>query len=297
MKPRKGLSNRPRSSGSQGAGGKTVFSYYASGSQQPADSQHRISSGSFLQQRWVRNLPSLIMLIILLGSFLYCLGLSTNPRVNIATPSGGSGLRSSATYQQGAQAILEESLFSRTKLTVDTGGFKRAFQAKFPEVAEVSVALPLIGHRPVISITTAQPQLILTTTSNQAYALDARGVAIMPASDLRSQQSLTVVNDQSGLAISLGKVALSSSNVAFIASVIRQLAAAHLQASSVVLPPVPHEVDMHIAGQPYLVKFSFDTDSRVAAGTYLAAKQYLGRTNTPVGQYIDARVPGRIYYK
>lgn len=254
---------------------------------------------SFWQRTWVRNFPSLVALFAVTICVLYCLGLSTNAKVVVAGDSPQSDiLRERQDYQAGAQQILNRSLLSRTKFTVNSGDFEKAFKEEFPEVADVSISLPLISRRPVVTISTAEPQLILTAQS-QAYVLDRRGTVVMPAKDLSSsiRDKLPVVNDQSGLSVAVGKTVLPAEHIAFITSVIAQLNAKQVSVETVTLPAIATEVDIKPKGVAYFIKFNLETPAREAAGSYLATKQHLETNKVMPGQYIDVRIPGRAYYQ
>lgn len=254
---------------------------------------------SFWERNWVRNFPSLLALIAVSLCVLYCLGLSTDAKVVVAGDSPQAVvLREKEEYQQGAQQILNQSILNRTKFTVDSGGFEKAFKEEFPEVADVSLSLPLVSRRPVVTISTAQPQMILTA-GGQAYVLDRRGTVIMLAKDLNSsiRDSLPIVNDQSGLAIEVGKTVLPAEQISFITTVIAQLKAKQIAVESVSLPATANQVDIKPAGLSYYVKFNVETEAREAAGSYIATKQQLESSRTVPSQYVDVRVPGRAYYQ
>ncbi|MEO8784855.1 MAG: hypothetical protein ABI221_00780, partial [Candidatus Saccharimonadales bacterium] len=255
LQPRQAAAKRPTKPSSSAA-----FSYYASG-RSAESKKHTIHPTGWLQKTWVRNLPSIVALSVLLVIVLYCLGLSTNqPKVILS--GSGAGLRPVAVYQAGAQQILNQSLLSRTKFTINTAGFQQDFQDRFPEVSQVSLGLPLIGRRPVVSIVAAQPEIILTS-NNQAYVIDKRGKAIMTAADLSlpARQKLPVINDQSGLQVKVGQTVLSSQNIRFVMIVLEQLGAKQLSTSTITLPAIPHQLNIGISGQPYIIKFDFDSDA------------------------------------
>jgi len=286
---------------------QSVFSYYSGGRAQKGRSSENDNSRStptysrkrFWDRNWIRNLPTLLALGVITLSVLYCLGLSTQPKVVVSMSSPQAiVLRDKNEYQQGAQKILEGSVFNRTKFTINTGGFEKAFQAEFPEVADVSLALPLVSRTPIVTISTAQPQLLLTA-QGKVFVLDKRGTVVMMANDLSSsvRATLPVVNDQSGLQVAVGKTVLPTEDIQFITSVLAQLKAKQIGVETITLPKAAHEVDMKIAGQPYSVKFSIDTNAREAAGSFLATKQKLEQTPPLPSQYIDVRVPGRAYYQ
>lgn len=260
----------------------------------------RTPVGPWWRRTWVRNLPSLIALLVVVASLLYCLGLTTNAQVNFAGAKNDEALslRSKDEYQAGAEEILNDSIFNRTKFTINTQHFNEAFHAKFPEVADVAITIPLISRRPVVNISTAQPQLILQT-NGQAYVLDMRGMAIMKAQDLPSEtrSKLPQVQDQTGLQIEVGKGVLPTQDIAYITEVNRQFAAKGMQVEGVILPPRAHEIDIRLAGVPYTIKFSVDTNAREAVGTYLATRAELQKQNVTPAEYVDVRVEGRAYYK
>jgi hypothetical protein len=283
---------------------QSVFSYYANRS--PEQGRGRDESRPtarppqhFWQRTWIRNLPSLVALVAISLCVLYCLGLSTNPIVVVSANSPQSvALRKKSDYQQGAQKILERSILSRTKFTINSAGFDKAFQTEFPEVADVSLALPIVSRRPIVTISTAQPQILLAA-QNKVYVLDKRGTVIMMANDLSSsiRETLPVVTDQSGLSTDIGKTALPSGTIQFITTVVNQLHAKQVSLQSITLPAIAQEVDMKPNSQPYFIKFNVNGDAREEAGSFLASKQKLEQTNSVPGQYIDVRVPGRAYYQ
>jgi DNA-binding protein len=255
-----------------------------------------------MEQLWFRNLPSALAIIVVAGSALYCFGVDPNPKVLQVTDAHASGpaLRSKDEYQRGAYAILGKSILSRTKLTIDTKAFTEQFIRQYPEVAEATVSLPLVSRRPVVSIVTAQPVLLLSASpSRQVFVMDARGKAIMEARDLQSsaRDKLTLVNDESGVEVDTGTTVLSPDEVSFITGVLAQLRAKQLVVSAVTLPPIAHELHIRLQGQPYYIKFNIQGDPRLAAGTFLAAKAKLEQGSITPAEYIDVRVEERAYYK
>ncbi len=286
---------------------RNVFSYHAnraSGHQQEARQQATTDTKQKTRmpgrKEWIRNIPSLVALIVVVGCALYALSLTPNAKINFVGKEDDQSftLRGKDAYQEGAQNILDNSLFSRTKFTVNTKGFEKEFREQFPEVADAALTLPLIGRRPIVNISTAQPALIVVN-QGQSYVLDRRGMVIMKSEDLASsvRETLPVIQDQTGLPTEVGKFALPGEEVAFVTEVIAQLKAKGLTVETIVLPPRAHQIDMRIVGSPYTVKFSVDTEAREAAGTFLATRARLERDGITPAEYIDVRVDGRAYYK
>lgn len=290
------------------SGGRNVFSYNANRvppSQPKRGVEDVVVStktkrATSNKQAWVRNIPTLAAVIVVVGCILYSFGLTPQAKINfVGAPDEASlTLRSKEAYQDGAQAILDNSLLSRTKFTIDTKGFEQEFKGQFPEVADVAITLPIMGRRPIVNISTAQPTLLLAT-QGQTYVLDRRGMVLMKAENLSAsvRETLPTVQDQSAASVEVGKVALPGEDVTFITEVIEQLQAKGLAVESVTLPTRAHQVDVRIVGVPYTVKFSVDIPAREAVGSFLATKARLERDKITPAEYIDARVEGRTYYR
>jgi hypothetical protein len=240
----------------------------------------------------------IILCTALLVSIISVLSLSANARL-LPLTSGDQAhfLRDQSIYQAAADKFLAGSIWNRNKITIDTGKFDSQMTQKFPELSSVSVALPLLAHRPVVYLQPAQPALVLSGDTG-SFVIDSRGKALLAADGSSSEAKLPQVVDQSGLQVQLNHQVLSADNVSFIQTVVAQLAAKQLTVSSMVLPAATSELDVHIAGQPYFVKFNLhDNSPRQQAGTFLAAIAQLQKKNTPPSQYVDVRVPGRAYYQ
>ena len=254
--------------------------------------------------KWLKRLPMLAALAAIAVCCVNVLSLSSDVKIvpiNSATSSASTQLflQNNAVYQQAAQKLFATSALNGNKLTVDTAHITDSLQTQFPELQNVSVTLPLIGHRPIIYLQPAAPLFFLTTQGGGVYILDKSGRALVGGNEAISQLGqlkLATLRDDSGVQVRLGQIALPSSDVAFIAQVIGQLQSKGLGITNLELPPAASELDVRMQGIGYTVKFNMQGDAREQAGAYLATKQYLDASHTP-GQYIDVRVPERAYYK
>ena len=246
---------------------------------------------------WRQRFGLATLLITSLGCLIYVSTLSTQPRVIIITSSSGAAvLQDQQVYAAAATKILESSVLNRNKITVSTNSLADHLAAQFPEIDSIHVGLPLLTHRVTITISNAQPVLILAT-ANGSYALDAGGTALLTGAQLASL-NLPLVTDDSALKVSLRHQALSSDNVNFILTVMTQLQARKLVVDSLTLPAGTSELDVRLKGQPYFIKFNLASNSsRQQVGTLLALYDSLQSQAQTPGQYIDVRVDGRAYYK
>lgn len=298
-----------------GLGSKPVFSYHAQSARpEPvrspsvtrlfradatADDKPPARRGI---RRWPRRVLRAILVILVIVLAFGSLVLARDPVIVVHELANGRQLllRSREVYRDAARDILAGSLANTNKLTINTGQIAKELQEKFPELAHVSVVLPIFGSQPAIHIQTARPALVLASSrTGGVFLVDDSGRAIMDAAKVAAsvKEKLPVVQDQSGLSVSVGSGALPGSNVDFITEVIGQLSAKGIRVTSMVLPAVASELDIWIEGAPYFVKFNLRGDARVEAGAFLAVKQQLEREGKTPSSYIDVRVENKAYYR
>jgi hypothetical protein len=249
---------------------------------------------------WLKRGPALAGLLVLAALGVSNLMLSGNPRLEtVGDTRGKVFLRDAKVYADAAHEAFARSVFNHTKPTINTGRIAKDLSAQFPELGRVSVSLPFIGRQPVVLIEPATPSVLLTTTTGQVYVLDTAGRALITASQAPSvaKMGLPLINDQSGLPVTLGKVALPSDTVAFITEVAGQLKVQKLAIDSLTLPQGTSELDIRLKGLPYIVKCNVRGEARVEVGTYLAVKQDLDKQHKVPSQYVDVRVENRAYYR
>jgi hypothetical protein len=248
---------------------------------------------------WLQRFGLIILLVAVLVSLINILSLSNSAQILPLNSSGSVLLRPTTVYQQAATRELSSSLWNGNKITIDTNKISRQLLQQFPELASVSVTIPLLAHRPLVYLAPAQPVLILTAT-NGSFVIDNGGKALLRLATpgALDQGKLPVLDDQNNLSVRLNQQTLSSDNVSFVQTVVGQLAAKGFTVSSLAVPADTSELDVHLASQPYFVKFNLEsTNPRGETGTFLATISQLRRQNVTPSQYVDVRVDGRAYYK
>jgi hypothetical protein len=244
------------------------------------------------------------LILALVASFALLISsvqVSMQPRLVIVNDTAVYRLHPDSTYEANITQTLRSNWTNTNKITINTANVAQVLKADYPEVADVSVALPIIGQRPIVYIQLTKPSLLLVATDGSASVIDETGRVLAPAAQVTNLDSfnLPTVTDQSGLNVKPGKLALSEGSVEFISDVLVQLKTAGINYSRLVLPASSQELDVFIQGQPYFVKFNMHDPStaREQAGEFLATMHYLqGKSITPAS-YIDVRLSGRVYYK
>ncbi|HVX47990.1 MAG TPA: hypothetical protein VHA05_01395 [Candidatus Saccharimonadales bacterium] len=273
---------------------------------EPADNIGRMRPGqapprsaTAVGAKVARRVGVLILAAAIIISVINVLSVTPQVKVEPLTSSKASSafLRNSSEYQAAANKLLSSSIWNRNKVTINTDQISRQLISQFPELSSASITLPLLAHRPILYVQPAEAALVVAA-NNGAFVVDQNGRALMPSANLPTAHNLPQVVDKSGLTINIGHQVLTSDDVTFIQTVLAELAAKHIQVSSMVLPAESRELDAYIDGQPYFVKFNLaNDDARQQAGTYLATAAELQGEHVTPKSYIDVRVDGRAYYK
>lgn len=283
-------------------GSAPVYSYYARRSQEQSVIGRQVFRDVVNKENVARaarfgrrRFGLVVVLIVGVVAAANILWLSPDVKV-VPADSHDTFLRSLASYQQTADTLFGGSALNRTKFTADVSGIISGLKQQYPDLSTVNVALPLIGHRPVVYITPTTPQLLLTTTSGHSYVVDENGRALSEIQG--SNPSLTLVQDESGAAVDVGQLALPGDTVTFIRTVQYEVQQKGLRVAHFVLPAGKSELDLYTTGVAYYVKFNLADDTAQAqAGSFLVVRHYLlGKGKTPTA-YIDVRIVGRAYYK
>lgn len=255
----------------------------------------KVPSTDSLAQRFGK----VLLAIVLIACVVSLLQIDTSPRIVMLNNTASKyALHSTKDYQAAVTESLRNSLLNSNKITVNTHSVVSDLRAKFPEIYDASVVLPLVGHRPTVYIELAQPVLLLQTV-NATAAVDSSGRALLVSADptASANKQLPMLIDTSALKMRVGDVVLSSLTVTFVKDVVRQFNAQHSSIAKMVLPAGKEELDVYPTGMKYYVRFNLhETSSRQQAGTYFAARQQLLKPGAAAPkQYIDVRLVGRAY--
>jgi hypothetical protein len=281
-----------------------VFSYYSSRSNPENPRSERSTQEKTATRRkpapwWIGYMPSLIALSIVLAAGLFVTTLSTNARIEIVTGNNQPAVvQETSVYEQAARQEFERSLFNRSKLTIDTDKIADSIRAKFPELGDVVVTVPLISRRPIITVQPSRPALILSGQGG-TFVIDTAGRPVLKATSLISsvKESLPVVSDDSGSTIELGQQLLTTDLVDFIGKVDAYLKTEEVIVENYSLPALANELHVRVQGQGYYVKFNTEADVRVQVGTYLALNEKFKTEGITPAEYVDVRIEERAYYK
>lgn len=276
-----------------------VFSYHAQRSHDTRNTG-RYETLSVPRRAWkpsLKYLPSWLAVSAIIISLGYASTLQSVPVIDITTPDGALN-RSEQTYQDAVSASLRRSPLSYTKWTINTDMIARDLQQTFPEVQRVSVNLPLLARRPIVQIKTAEPVFLLASTNGATYYIDSDGQAVIRPGDLeRPLSGVVTVRDASAIDVTARAQVVPTATVAFVQDVTRQFADKSIAIDYIELPAVAYELRVKPKDDNHYVKFYLEEESRVQIGTYFAAREQIASNALTVNEYVDARIPGRLFVK
>ncbi len=294
-----------------------VFSYHAANNrpgqpvsrnrsmQQAADDHNDLSGAAKTRHKQrtslLKRIPRASLVVIVLALLILNTLLLGGPRIVLVQSDDPAQLylRSQDTYRAAIDAELARSVLNHAKFTINAKRITKELQQQFPELADIRIQIPLVGIKPSVYIQPAIPVLLMAAADGHVYALDTTGRALVATTQAPSlaHLHLPTVSDQSGLPVTLGRIALPGSSVSFITEVVGQLKTKQLPITDMTLPKGTSELDVRISGAQYNIKFNLQGKARVEAGTFLATKQQLDKDHITPSSYIDARIEGRAYYK
>jgi cell division septal protein FtsQ len=275
------------------SGSKTPLTFYRSGENQ-ADSKSpfkkKDASASKLRN-FIYSVLNTLAIMLLLGLLAYSLVVKPASKIE----SSSQIFHQNAEYKQAADKTLRGLRYSN-KISFSESALTQQLQKQFPEISGIRVELPIFSQTPVIHLKISNAEFALSS-SGQSYIIDANGAAVAKSSDYPSSQKLINVEDQSGFKVEVGKQVMSAGAVEFINTLVKQSKHGNVSIASLALPKLAQELDLKTTDRSYYVKFYLGGDVNLQSGQFLAARHQFDATNSQPAEYLDVRIPGKIFYK
>lgn len=241
------------------------------------------------------KLPTYFAIILIVFSLAYTSYLSANANIIY---SSKNRLYSSSYYQEQINSVLAGSIINRTKLSLNVRQAENDIRQKLSDVSQVTISLPIIGKKPIVGLSFYKPKYIINIAGTD-YVLSDKGVIMAKTIDVGSyadelDSQLMHINEEVPHKVELGKPILQETDIAFIDSVVGELAKQGNQIDQITLPKNAGQLVLKLKNQQPILKFSFFGDAYQQVGEYIATKNQLGPNNQP-SSYYDMRVGERVY--
>jgi cell division septal protein FtsQ len=240
------------------------------------------------RKRLTRWMTMLLIGLLILGSTT----LSGTAKVEFTGNTTNLSTEEKAQYEKDVNAIVGAGILNRFKLTINPQGIAQELKKQHPEFQNVSVVVPVLTRQLYVTASLSEP-VARTQLNNQLYGIDSGGFLIGTSG---VTDALPLVVDESGFVPELGKQILPQSTMSSITTITTQLAATPNPVSRILFQSTtPYELTAYLEGKGYRVKFNMKADALQQSGALIATLKHLG--DIQPSEYIDVRVPGRVYYK
>lgn len=247
------------------------------------------------------RLPSYIATFLLITGIVYLLTLSTSPEVITTNNNSKTQLIDKKSLSDKASKELKSSILYRFKPTFDKTKLADDLKTVSPEIVSIKININPLRHKPQIKVELSEPSLLLATNNGNLYVISSDGRILTDASKGSTEfktSILPTVQDQTGVKLEVGKSALTSLQVDFISQIKFQTDKAGVETESMAIMPGGSELDVRYKGLAYYVKYNLLNDARKQSGAFLAIRANIGKEGVTVpAEYIDVRVPQRVYIK
>ncbi len=236
-----------------------------------------------------------IVLVILISTTL------SSASVKVTNTSIEDIYRPVDEYAAGVESVLNESIFRKSKLLVNSTVIERRMREMFPEITEVTVVVPLAGRKLQTGIALDYPMLRLVAGNSQQGIVGESGQLLL------TRDSQTIVSDFPQLVsitiepmidFSPGGQVLTSGEVELLSLLLAEFDGSESyrpQPSSIAFKVNTRRLEVSFSDRSYYVVITPETDARPQIGSLVATMKELEEQGTVPTSYIDARVDGRVF--
>lgn len=190
-----------------------------------------------------------------------------------------------ATYTAGNQ--LQKNIFF-----INTTGLAELFQQQYPTLEKVNINRTLFL---TLSVTVKESASALVWQSGTGAWILGDDGKILKKDDGQGRQ-LGSVRDTAQLMVKVGDQVADRQFVRFVRDIYAQAKAYDLAITSAEISTTTRELTLKL-GSGQTIRMDTSREARGQLDAVRATYETAKRTNKPVTQYIDVRVPGRTFYK
>lgn len=205
-------------------------------------------------------------------------------------------------YIDVVERYLNRNPVASLKPLVSTSAIIDDILNTFPEVASVTLKIPLFGERVEVNIIAREDQLVLKTGDNNYYIVDQDGYAYAKYDSRGGFDGVLILEDDTDVdygSATTGQF-VSPSLVEFIQAINRGLSANEIykgQSFSYRITDEARVVYAMPSMSKYEIKFQQDTSAEQQIDNLNNSLSHLNKSKVVPLQYIDVRVNGTVYYK
>lgn len=200
-----------------------------------------------------------------------------------------------AKYQTAIVDYLKRQPFERLVFNIDKSHLERSIQTSHPELLEITTITSGFLQPTNFKLKFRKP-VAMMLVNQKRYFVDALGV---PFVDNYHQMPAIEINDQSGIKQSkqLNQQLISGRFLRFIGQAIALSDDKGYQITSASIPTgTVHQIEFKVRGFDLYLKMTIDRDVAEQVEDATRSLDYLKKTGLKP-QYLDVRVPNKVFYK
>ncbi len=198
-------------------------------------------------------------------------------------------------YQTAIVDYLKRQPFERLIFNIDKTHLERSIQASHPELLEITTITSRFLQPTKFKLKLRKP-VAMMLVNQKRYFVDALGV---PFVDNYHQMPAIEINDQSGIKQSkqLSQQLISGRFLRFIGQAIALSDDKGYQITSASIPTgTVHQIEFRVRGFDLYLKMTIDRDVAEQVEDATRSLDYLKKSGLKP-QYLDVRVPNKVFYK
>jgi len=263
-----------------------------------------LGAGSMLNKAkaTLSNLLQKILIITIIALILINTTMSSVV-VKIQESEDSHSYRSLSEYNDVVTSVFSESLFNRSKLTLDSSKFESSIKDVLPEVIEVTAVIPLAGRKLQVGIKTDDPLIRLRRQTDQQGIVGKSGKLLLLTDTnlvLEGFSALPSLEVMPNVNFDRGSQVLTTSETVLISLLISEFDGSEPyrnKISSIVFDVEKRELQVMFNNVSFFAKLTPERGAREQVGSLLATLKQLAEQGAMPSKYVDVRVDGRAFVK
>ena len=224
--------------------------------------------------------------------------------VKVSTATDKIGLyKTQKIYSDDINTIFRNNLLNKSKFTLNSTKLEEQIKAKFPEVEQATVIIPLAGRKLQVGVVLAKPLARLQyDKSNKQAIISEKGVVIdvQDASQVSSSFSELPIISVPNVNFSAGDSLLTTQEASLVSLIRSEFDGTEdyrYKVRSLEFDVQKREIRVKFEGVNFYAKLTPERDSREQIGSLVVSLKSLQEQGRLPQEYIDVRVEDRVFVR
>lgn len=203
-------------------------------------------------------------------------------------------------YQNYARQLINQSISNRSKLLFQSNDFEAAMRAKFPEINQIASIVPLGGRDLSVLIAVSDPFAVVSSGSDKGI-LNTDGIIVSENMVSSSEDLINIRFTSPQENFEVGSRILTADEVKMLNELKTELQTftlkdgTKLEIEEVLFDVSTGQLEVKLKDKPFYLKLSSFSDANLQVGAVKATLKQLDRDSALPTQYLDVRVPNRVF--